>query len=105
MPRREDGGEDGPEREASGSEDTTYRGRSGTDLVSTSVVRAVAAVTGKEPVDIQPLYDVVDADALDDLFSPATGDGPRTTGHVSFFLEGVDVTVHASGEIVIDAPA
>ena len=61
--------------------------------VSLAVVRAVAAVEGREPCALRPLAEVVDPDALDALFEPR-GDGEaRTGGHLSFVYSSCRVTV------------
>ena len=39
--------------------------------ITTRVVEAVAAEEGVDPLDLPPLSDVVDTDALDRLFDPA----------------------------------
>ena len=41
--------------------------------VSESVIRAVAAVSGRSPLALPPLQDFVDVDALDLLFASSTG--------------------------------
>jgi len=70
---------------------------SGAESLSVSVVEALAAAKGVSPVDIeQPLYDVVDPDALDRLFT----DG-NATARVVFGFADHEVTVHASGEILV----
>lgn len=80
---------------------TKFHDWSGDGPLSSSVVRAVAAVSGKEPTAVQPLYDVVDLDALENLFLPGPNEIPVTEGTVSFVLDGLEVTVHTSGEIVV----
>lgn len=62
---------------------------------SSAVVAAVSDVSGDDPTDIEPLYDVVDPDSLDDLFAPARS--PRLTGAVRFEYHGYPVTVTADG--------
>lgn len=69
-----------------------------------TIVFAVAAVTGKPPAEVEPLYNVIDPDALSVLFSPISDENPRSDGAVSFTFEDQAVTVHASGEIIIDVP-
>jgi len=68
--------------------------------ISTSVIEAVAAVIGKAPTDMEPLYEVVDPDALDSLVTSL-----RDAGHgtVLFALAGWEVTVMSSGEIVLQS--
>lgn len=63
--------------------------------ITTRVVRAVAAEEGVDPLDLPPLSDVVDPDALDRLFDPsrcgtATEDG---TCEVWFSYAGWEVHV------------
>jgi hypothetical protein len=38
---------------------------------STAVIRTVAAVTNQDPLEMKPLYDVIDPDALNNLFAPS----------------------------------
>lgn len=68
---------------------------------SVAVVEAVAAATGYDPYDVPPLYEVVDPDALDDLFSPKHDGTPRRAGRVTFPLAGCNVTVTGHGEVVV----
>ena len=72
--------------------------------VSQAVVEAIAQreevdVTEIEPPEYEPLYSVVDPEALDALFSSTTGGSSRPMGAVSFTYAGYDVTVHSDGEI------
>lgn len=69
--------------------------------LSTVVVRLVAAVTGVDPLELEPLRDRVDPDALDELFAPTVDGRRRAVGEVSFPLAGCDVVVTGSGEIEI----
>lgn len=87
------------------------------DSVSASVVRAVAAAEGTTVLDLdEPLYDVVDSDALDQLFAPKPDGTPRLLGQLHFQYHGYNVLVHEFGRIdvfppeadlttVVDAPA
>jgi len=71
-------------------------GHDGPGSLSVSVVEALAEAKGVSPVDIrEPMYDVVDPDALDQLFTRSDG------GHVVFELADHEITVHASGEILV----
>lgn len=76
--------------------------------VSMAVVRAVAAIDGRAPNDLDPLYHVVDPDALDTLFGPTIGDDHRGDVEISFRYHGYEVSVRSYGMIVIsetDVPA
>ncbi len=84
-------------------------GNSGTvagDTLSQTIVEAVAETEGIAPEALTPpLYDVVDPEALGNLFT-ATGRNRRSAGgRVRFTYHGHDVTVWADGEVDVDAPA
>lgn len=70
--------------------------RGSTPRPSVSVVEAVAAETGADPVSLAPLYDVIDPDALDRLFD----DG--ASGCVEFEFCDHEVVVHADGRVLVD---
>lgn len=44
---------------------------------SERVVETVAEATATDPLELEPLYDVIDPDALDRLFRPGRGDRPN----------------------------
>lgn len=70
-----------------------------TDL-SIAVIEVLAEARGITPVEMdEPLYDVVDPDALDQLFTDQT-DG-AVGGRVVFELGEHEVTVHADGDILV----
>lgn len=67
---------------------------------SVAVVSAVSDALGADPSPPPVLYDVVDPDALDELFSP--GRPHRSTDlFVSFRYRDCLVTVCATGEITV----
>jgi hypothetical protein len=63
---------------------------------TTAVAEAVAAATDREPTGLPPLYEVIDSDALDALFSRERMDDGRNVS-VSFEYAGVEVVVSADG--------
>ena len=69
--------------------------------VSLDVVRAVSERAGIDPVDLPPLYERVDPDALDDLFAPA-GHRPGLMGRVTFRYCGHLITVFNDGKLGIE---
>lgn len=70
--------------------------------LSVTVVMAVASVVETDPLDLhERLDDVVDPDALDDIFRPQADGTRRAGGCVSFVLHGHDVTVWSDGTIVV----
>ncbi|AFZ72686.1 HalOD1 output domain-containing protein [Natronobacterium gregoryi] len=67
------------------------------DKPSEAIVDAVASVTGKDPLEMTPLYEAIDPDALDALFDQRqAGD---ETHELWFTYDGFDVGVHSDGEI------
>lgn len=70
--------------------------------VVTRIVQRVADRTGSDPLDLPPLADAVDPDAVAALVEP---DGDRTTtGHPTVTFEYGDslVTVEAGGAVRVD---
>jgi len=65
------------------------------DRTSTRVLRCVSAATDLDPLDLPPLYDVVDPDALDAL---VPGDG-RGGCSLSFRFAGTHVRVTEAGDV------
>ncbi|MFD1587065.1 HalOD1 output domain-containing protein [Halorientalis brevis] len=69
------------------------------EALSSRVVRSVAAREGIGPASLSPrLFDVIDPDALDSLFT-------TTDGHVTFPYCGYTVTVYADGQVTVDETA
>lgn len=67
--------------------------------ISTSVLMALDSLPGYDIEGEQIVFDHVDLDALDDIFSPV--DGETRTGHVTFTTGAYEVTATANGEITI----
>lgn len=74
------------------------------DSLTDAVVFAVAEATDSGPTDIEPLYHVVNPDALSQLFDSLAGGQPRSDGRIVFTMEGCEVVVHASGKVVATPP-
>lgn len=70
--------------------------------LSTTVIETVGAATDTDPIQMEPLYERLEPDALDALFRPHSDDVPRTSGQVLFSLDGHDVAVHSCGDIIVD---
>ncbi|WP_336328647.1 HalOD1 output domain-containing protein [Halovenus sp. HT40] len=71
-----------------------------TDTVPIAVVEAVASMTGQDATEMEPLGEVVDTDALDDLFKPA-GKAGRSVGAVEFEYSNCLVRVSAGGRLEV----
>lgn len=62
------------------------------DEVCERIVSGVAALEGADPMELPPLFEVVDPDALEAVFS-TTVSGTRRSGTVAFTYAGHQVTV------------
>jgi Halobacterial output domain 1 len=57
------------------------------------VVAAIADANNTSVNDLPPLYEVVNPDALDNLFARTSAGNIRSDGHVTFMYAGYEVTV------------
>lgn len=71
--------------------------------LSTEVLTLVSRAADVDPLEIEPLNDCVDPDALNKLFEPRRDGTLRSGGMLTFRIHGYEVTVHADGEIVVTA--
>lgn len=74
---------------------------------SRAVVEAVAEAEGVHPEELCPpeyetLHDVVDPQALDDLFAPKANGIERPLGRVTFECCGYVVTVESDGTVSLE---
>ena len=69
-----------------------------------AVLEIVAETEGTDPLDLPPLYDAVDTDALESIFGQQPHGGPRT-GRIEFPYHGHNVSVAcaADGTVTVDA--
>jgi hypothetical protein len=68
---------------------------------SQSVVERIAEAENTDPVNLDtPLYDAIDPDALDALFSPVD-EARSLPGQVTFSYYGYTVTVDSSGDVAL----
>ncbi|MCO8245500.1 hypothetical protein NKF25_15670 [Haladaptatus sp. AB643] len=70
--------------------------------VSEAVVDAVASVTAIDPLEMDPLYSLIDLDALERIVGPKLN-GQRRNGNVTveFQVNGHDVVVRSDGLIYV----
>lgn len=66
------------------------------ETASARVIRTVADTTATDPLELPPLYETIDPDALDALVED------MTSGTISFSYIGRDITVHSDGTVTID---
>ncbi|WP_157971710.1 HalOD1 output domain-containing protein [Halorussus litoreus] len=82
-----------------------YRVESSDRKPSTTVVHAVAELSGTDPLGGGAvLYDVVNPDALDRLFADRHDGTSRPVGRISFELRGCRVEVRSDHEVVVYEP-
>lgn len=67
-----------------------------------AVVDAVADVRDCDPIELPPLNDAVDPEALDELFADTVGGKPRHGGRLTFRYCDCDVTVTGAGTVVVE---
>ncbi|SEQ72720.1 HalOD1 output domain-containing protein [Natrinema salaciae] len=68
------------------------------DSISLRIVDAIAEATDTDVYELEPLYNVVDPEALDQLFRPDSAVDIR----VEFEYGGLLVEVRSDGTVVID---
>lgn len=64
--------------------------------ISERVVQHVASTTGRDPLELPILHDIVDPDALDTLVEG------MSDGQVSFTYAGQEITITSDGEITLE---
>lgn len=72
-------------------------------LPSTAIVEAVAAAEGVAPVDLEPLYNEIDLDMIDQLFED-DGDPSTSPKLLQFSVAGWNVFVRGDGAIRVCDP-
>lgn len=91
------------ERRGEAQDHYAYHDPKGDARLSTTLVHALADVMGHDVTETGfVLAEEIDPEALDRLFSPASGDG--SVGHVAFSVNEHRVTVYSDGAIVITPP-
>ncbi|PSQ49984.1 hypothetical protein BRD15_02500 [Halobacteriales archaeon SW_6_65_15] len=77
-----------------------HQGPSTEQQLSSKVIEALAAEEGVAPTELRdPLYDVIELEALDDLFSDRRDGSPRSDGLVVFAYQSYEVTVYSDGRV------
>lgn len=73
--------------------------------VAESIVVAVADVLDADPLELDPLYESVDPDALNDLLDHAADRSSAADVEVTFTMERCNVAVDADRRITVTPPA
>lgn len=66
--------------------------------ITEKIVSEVASFEDVSPTDLDPLYEIIDLNALDRLVQ-RNSNSSHITGKISFPYHGYIVTVHVDGEI------
>lgn len=70
--------------------------------LAVKVMEAVAAAKGVDVLSLETtLYEVVDPDALEQLFAPLADGTPRIGGRLSLAIDGLEVVVEADGNVTV----
>ncbi|WP_436931711.1 HalOD1 output domain-containing protein [Halosimplex halobium] len=77
---------------------TTRRYDDGDRTLLSAIVEAVAAETGRDPLELDPLYDALDAAALERVVAPDRDTG-SLAGRLRFRFESCEVTVTGDGRV------
>ncbi|WP_317175806.1 HalOD1 output domain-containing protein [Halomontanus rarus] len=77
---------------------TTEWDRDSEDTPVFAVVSAVAEASGADPLELPPLGDAIDPDALNELFTVRS---ESTVAKVTFEYAGYDITVRGNGEVQV----
>lgn len=83
-----------------GSTTDTVRTISSAESASEAVIEAVADAKGVDPLDLEPMYDTIDPDALDSIFRDSPGAGTASV-EIRFEMAGCTVVVREMGEVVV----
>lgn len=94
---------DNPRSKGAGSDTESPAGRRyewrEAECPSTAFVQAVADATGRDPIDMPPLYEYVDTDALNDLMTSSAGGLGSVTVTVTY--DGVMGQFNSDGELLV----
>ncbi|UPV74795.1 hypothetical protein M0R89_01690 [Halorussus limi] len=71
--------------------------------ISEKIITKISERNGTDPTDLHPpLYEVVDLEALDDLFAPGRGSNLRNCdGHVEFAYGPWRIRVESDGSVAV----
>lgn len=67
--------------------------------ITTQIVEAVAEAKDVDPLDLDPIYDVINLDALAALFGETTRGQSQADSRVVFSFEECEITVYGDGTV------
>jgi Halobacterial output domain 1 len=71
------------------------------DSISVRVIDAVVETIGTDTTEIDPLYDYIDPDALNDLFKSSENGQHHRGGRVEFQMEDHLIRISSDGDIEV----
>lgn len=77
---------------------------SASQSVGEAITSTVAVVSETPPLELPPLYSVIDPEAVERLVGRPESESSSSDTHVSFAFNGYDVTVHSYGIITLQQP-
>ncbi|ELY56012.1 hypothetical protein C491_13712 [Natronococcus amylolyticus DSM 10524] len=77
-------------------------GKAPANELTTDVVYEVAKVSNTDPIDLPPLYNAIDIDALNALVADSC---ESTLKSITFQYDGYTVTVTGNGDITVSSTA
>ncbi|WP_394740945.1 HalOD1 output domain-containing protein [Natronococcus roseus] len=75
------------------------------DSASEAVLDAVGTAADVDPLELEPLYAVIDPDAIDSLCAHARRTAGNRTHSLRFSYAGFDVDVRTDGRICVSDPS
>lgn len=69
------------------------------DQPSAALVEVIARARGLDPIEVEPLHDHLDPDALNALFARESLNG--RTGSVTITIDGYRVRIEGDGQVVV----
>lgn len=72
-----------------------------TTAPSVAIVEAVASAANSDPQSLESLYECIDPDAVDMLFTESP-DRPETSIQLTFTYHEFTVTVNSNGTVLVD---
>lgn len=73
-----------------------------TRLATNAVVTAVATAADTDPLELPPLWSVLDPDALDEFFASATSERDHDESAITFEYADHIVTVNGRGTVIVE---
>lgn len=71
------------------------------DSICVRVIDAVVDTMGTDTTEIDPLYDYINPDALNDLFKPSENGRHRRGGHIEFQMEDHLIRISSDGDVEV----